>query len=125
MAFDLTKPCDMCPFSKGCKAGWLGAARASEIASSIIRGQSFPCHKTVVYDDDGESIRGDNEQHCAGSMILLEKINRPHQMMRIGERLGMYDPDKLDMSADVFDTPQAFIRHHSARTAKRKKAAVK
>ena len=46
-------------------------------------------------------------------MILLEKIERPNQLMRIMERLGFYDREKLDMTAPVFDTPKEFIAHHT------------
>lgn len=34
---------------------------------------------------------------------MLEKMQQPHQMMRIAERLGMYDHTKLNMSAPVYD----------------------
>jgi hypothetical protein len=34
-------------------------------------------------------------------LIFNEKREQPHQMMRICERLGMYDMTKLDMEADV------------------------
>lgn len=39
--------------------------------------------------------------HCAGALIFLEKRYRPNQLMRISERLGMYDRTKLDMKAKV------------------------
>jgi hypothetical protein len=42
-------------------------------------------------------------------MILLEKLGRPNQWMRIGERLGLYDPRQLKMDAPVFDTFEAMI----------------
>jgi hypothetical protein len=80
--------------------------------ADLERGE-FSCHKTVRYDsmredDDGEpdfrtrDRRG--EAHCAGALILLEKLERPSQMMRIAERLRMYDARRLDMDAPVFDT---------------------
>jgi pSer/pThr/pTyr-binding forkhead associated (FHA) protein len=50
------------------------------------------------------------EQHCAGATILLERLNRPNQMMRWMERLGGYDRTKLDMDAPVYRTPTAFVR---------------
>ena len=65
----------------------------------------FPCHKSAeeVQDDDGfsEFRATEGSVHCAGALIFLEKRNRPHQMMRICERLGFYDRRKLDMTAKV------------------------
>lgn len=112
----MKKPCPHCPFRTDCLKGWLGAARAEEIAESITdRQQTFPCHETCSHED-GEHIPTDEEQHCAGAMILLEKINRPNQMMRIAERLRMYDHTKLDMTAPVFDDVEDFIDHHDGGT---------
>lgn len=65
----------------------------------------FPCHKTADLNDDEEGgsqyEAGKKSVHCAGALIFLEKRNAPHQMMRIAERLGMYNYTKLDMSAKV------------------------
>ena len=107
MDFSLTKPCKNCPFNTDTQKGWLGRNRATEIAASLVRDQkSFPCHKTTHGNID-------KEQHCAGAMIMLEKFDRPNQMMRIMEQLGLYDRTKLDMDADVFDTPSEFIERHA------------
>jgi len=62
----------------------------------------FCCHKTTVCDDEGKYTPGPDSQHCAGALIFLEKQDAPHQMMRICERLGIYDRRKLDMDAPVF-----------------------
>jgi hypothetical protein len=43
-----------------------------------------------------------NSQHCAGALILMEHADSPSQMMRICERLGMYDRTKVNMDAPVF-----------------------
>jgi hypothetical protein len=34
----------------------------------------------------------------------MEKEGRSSQMMRIAERLGMYDHTKLDMDAPIYDS---------------------
>lgn len=105
MKYDLTTPCGNCPFRRtgGIR---LRPARVDEIAAGLERGD-FPCHKTTIdcEDDDGCGDREatDKSQHCAGALILLEKMEQPSQMMRICERLGMYDRSKLAMGADVFD----------------------
>jgi hypothetical protein len=101
--YAMTSPCPQCPFRSDIPP-FLTAARVREIDQSLVRGE-FPCHKTVEYDDDGEPIRHvTNESHCAGALILLEKIGRPSQMMRIAGRLGMYDRRKLNMAAPVFES---------------------
>lgn len=68
--------------------------------------------RQVYYCQDFYSRTGD-EQHCAGALILLEKLDRPSQMMRISERIGMYDRRKLDMDAPVFDTFRKMITAQS------------
>jgi hypothetical protein len=117
MNFTMTMPCvgeATCPFRTDCLSGWLGEERAEEIIEAIIdRQQTFACHKTTKHDEDGEVISHKDEQHCAGAMILLEKIERPNQMMRICERIGLYDRTKLQMDAPVFDDTDDFICHHS------------
>lgn len=112
MNHELKRPCPDCPFRTDSLEGWLGENRAEEIIDSITRlQQTFACHETT-------GIKGDvpkgGEQQCAGAMIMLEKIERPTQMMRIAERLGMYDRHALDMDAPVFDGPEEFIHHHSS-----------
>lgn len=120
MDFTMRKPCARCPFRTDCRPGWLGYGRALEIADGVTRRQgTFACHETTVDSPagDGSRVEGPKARHCAGAMILLEKIGRPNQMMRIMERLGFYDHTRLDMAAPVFDTPAAFVRHHDARAA--------
>lgn len=72
---------------------------------------TFACHKTTKPSeyDDHEMVTTDKSEHCAGVLILLEKIEQPNQMMRIAERLGMYDRTKLEMDSPVFDDPDDFI----------------
>jgi hypothetical protein len=70
----------------------------------------FSCHKTVTHDDEGEPIKRDDELHCAGAAIVLEKMNRPNQMMRICERLGEYDRRKFKMDAPVFGSLDEFVK---------------
>lgn len=63
----------------------------------------FCCHKTTeVSEETGDYSPKPESQHCAGALIFREKQNAPHQMMRICERLGLYDRTKLDMNAPVF-----------------------
>jgi hypothetical protein len=115
MKFEMTTPCDQCPFTTGPKAVRLSVARAREIYASITTYDApFPCHKTLDYDDDDAEEDADvcvpaDAQHCAGAMIMLERMNRPNQMMRIAERLGLYDRSRLQMTAPVFADEAAML----------------
>lgn len=112
MKFDLIRPCADCPFRSD-KKFYLAKGRAREIIDGITREQkTFSCHKTNTSCDDEDGMMRETEksQHCAGALIMLERMNKPNQMMRIAERLGMYDRTKLDMSSPVYRTPAAMIR---------------
>lgn len=94
MHYKMITPCDQCPYLIGSGFTWKSLC---EHASG-----EFPCHKACVENDDGDFVPKDAKTpHCAGALIFLEAQNRPHQMMRICERFGMYDRTKLDMSAPV------------------------
>lgn len=97
MKYTLTSPCDQCPYLIGS-----GFTYASLLAHAS--GQ-FGCHKACELKD-GVYQPLPGTPHCAGVLIFLEKRNKPHQMMRIAERLGMYDRTKLDMNAPVVRGPQ-------------------
>jgi hypothetical protein len=94
MKYDLVKPCDSCPFRIRTTMR-LTRHRAVEISSMMLdsQGGTFPCHKTVDYSENDEPDTG--EQHCAGALIFAEKHQVATQMMRIAERLGIYDHKKL------------------------------
>lgn len=97
MKFDLKKPCKDCPFVVGSSTNiTLAEGRIKEIVHSITdEDSSFPCHKTLGYD--GKKVP---KQHCAGATIFLERIGehgRPNQMLRIAERLGLYDRSKIEL----------------------------
>lgn len=103
--YDMTTPCAQCPFRND-RPGYLSAARVEEIRAGLVRGE-FPCHKTTesVESADGECTRRETRlsKHCAGALILMEKEEAPSQMIRIAERLGMYDCRGLDMGAPVYE----------------------
>ena len=96
MKYEKTTPCADCPFLSA-NAKSYGLRRLSEFASG-----EFPCHKTACIDEEESAfVATKDSQHCAGALIFLEKRNAPHQMMRIVERLGMYDASKLDLSLPI------------------------
>lgn len=105
MKFDLPRPCKNCPFRSDIK-GYLTKKRVREIIDGITREQAtFSCHKSNDFEtgEDGwsETVETSKTQHCAGALIFLERLDRPNQMMRIAERLGMYNRSKLDMDSPV------------------------
>ncbi len=103
MKHDLATPCPECPFRTDID-GYLAPGRCREIAESLFRGGSFPCHKTTVpaeYEDGEEDlVAGPNSQQCAGASIFLQHQGMSTQMERITERLGM-NVATLDMDAPV------------------------
>lgn len=101
--YRMTAPCPNCPFRTDIQM-YLTPDRVRELERGLIRGE-FHCHKTLDYDqaDDHHGPGEEHAAHCAGALILLEKMNMPSQMMRIAERFSMYDHRKLDMKAPVYD----------------------
>lgn len=93
-----------------------GEERATPPGAGRGGARSDPCLEDLhrLYDEP-PAIPGDkNEQHCAGAMIILERLERPNQMMRICERLGLYDRRKLKMDAPVFEDFDAFVESMEA-----------
>lgn len=100
--YGMTTPCPKCPFRNDIPA-YLTEERVREIEASLVRSE-FPCHKTTEHDDEGDYVPTGDEMHCAGALILMEKEGRSSQMMRIAERLGMYDATRLNMDAPVYES---------------------
>lgn len=94
MRYTKTEPCPDCPFLVGTEHAYSGK-RLRQFANG-----EFPCHKTAKLENDEFIATGDSV-HCAGALIYCEKRNRPHQMMRISERLGMYDYTKLSKGDNI------------------------
>ncbi len=112
--YEMTSPCPKCPFRTDVTP-YLRKERIDDIERSLVNAE-FPCHLTTTVDEDDDDdfyIPTGDEIHCAGALILLEKLGRPSQMMRISERLGFYDRRKLDMKAPVFDSFRAMKRAQS------------
>jgi hypothetical protein len=118
MHFDLLRPCSNCPFLKegGVR---LTEARVSEIAGGMLstQGHTFACHKTTSPSENGsDMLETKDSRHCAGALIFAEKNENATQMMRIAERLGMYDPRKMmsDQAAvdSVFADLDEMLEHN-------------
>jgi hypothetical protein len=98
--YGMRTPCANCPFRTDVRP-YLTRARVREIERSLVRSE-FPCHKTTEHDDEGEYTPTGDEIHCAGALILMQHEGISSQMTRIAYRLGMFDPDKLNMEAPVY-----------------------
>lgn len=101
--YALKKPCANCPFLKNPDKAirkHLCKGRVPSIVDDLITGRStsFACHKTTgrgQEDDDGVYHQSGHELQCAGSLIILEKMGKSTNLMRIMERMGAYKPDEL------------------------------
>lgn len=95
--YSLRTPCAKCPFRTDVDP-YLRAGRAEEIARSLHEGAEFPCHETTVTveteDGDTARVEGPRSRFCAGAMATMEREGNPNQMLRIAERLGLYDQEK-------------------------------
>jgi hypothetical protein len=96
--YAMKSPCCNCPFRSDVRP-YLNSERVREIEQSLDQG-GFPCHKTTR----AGGASGKAEVQCAGHLILLEKLGRPSNLMRVMERLRAYDHTKLDMAAPVYDS---------------------
>lgn len=85
--------------------------RAKEIAENALSwdGEAFWCHKTTYA---GTGKRG-RVKHCAGSAIFSERHGVVTQALRIGERLGVYDPAKLQGHDRVFETTEEMVNENN------------
>jgi hypothetical protein len=66
-----------------------------------MRDLTFSCHET-----SGHSV----VQHCAGALILHEKLGRPNWRIRFAHALGLFDPSCLHLDTPVVDSVAEFIR---------------
>lgn len=117
----MKRPCDNCPFLKAkVDAFRLPRARKREIANSLRRGQMFPCHKTVNYENDDEGRVTGKSRFCAGALLTMnnedpEQGCMANQMARICARLGEFNPDELQGAELVFSSLDEWERTHGTR----------
>ncbi|ACL42054.1 conserved hypothetical protein (plasmid) [Pseudarthrobacter chlorophenolicus A6] len=110
--FALKRPCSNCPFRSD-RLPFLSRERAQDIADSLEADASFHCHKTISYDtDDGGPEITETSKHCAGAMITMELEGKANQMMRIGERMGLYSREDLQLDSPVFPTLADWVAAH-------------
>ena len=108
MKYTMKSPCAECPFRRD-RPGFLRRARVQSIADGLLAEgetcQPFKCHKTIGMGEDA--------QHCAGALIVLEKMNRPHLGMLTGRMLSEYDGHPDVGHPHVFHNMKQFVEHHA------------
>jgi hypothetical protein len=111
--FDLKRPCANCPFRIG--QGRLFRMEPGRLAG-IFQGPAFQCHKTLLYDDDGEGVvNGPKAQQCAGLMAILHREGQASQIMQVAERFGRLDPATLDPEGEAYASiAEAMAAHGGA-----------
>lgn len=110
--YSLTRPCPKCPFRSDITP-YLRTDRVRDLARALVRSE-FACHQTTKPTGDGDRVATKDSIHCAGALILLEKEKLPSQMMRICERVGLYDPTTMDMTSAVYDSWDEMIQAHES-----------
>lgn len=111
MKFNVTKPCETCPFRKDV-APFL--RRASEIAATLRDDHNwFACHETTGMKN-GRKVKPENQSHCAGAMIVLYRSQLQNIAMRIAFATGLLDWKLIKKGdARVFDSLEEFEAHHA------------
>lgn len=102
--FSMLSPCDECPFLKQGGAR-LTEARILEVAGPMLmpQGGAFDCHKTTG------TTGGTGPAHCAGALLFALKHDNWTQMMRIAERLGRLDAERLSGGDLIFDSLEEML----------------
>ena len=99
--FDLKRPCVNCPFRIG--QGSRFQMMPERLTEIFTRAPAFQCHKTLLYDDDGQPVvNGPKTQQCVGLMAILHRENRDNQIMQMAERFGELDPASLDPEREAY-----------------------
>lgn len=104
MKYTRMTPCDSCPFRNDIIPFLSGEKRVRELER--CQDGEFPCHQTTELDeDDGETLLNHEKTvACAGRMIMSWlAYGGLGQIDAMSARCGMFDPEKLDLDAPVFD----------------------
>lgn len=113
--YALRTPCAKCPFRSDVEP-YLAFERAQEIAVNLRDSGVFHCHKTTDLDnqdpESDEYVASGREQQCAGATILQEHDGQIGQMLRIAERIGVYDRERMDLDAPVPASISDWVRRY-------------
>lgn len=107
----LTAPCENCPFRTDVRP-YISAARAKTITDALLRGESFPCHKTIDYRFSAKGRVTKNTKMCGGAAVMLAHMDQPNAIMQVAERLGCLDTENIKKNSPVYKTPEEMIEAH-------------
>ena len=106
-------PCSKCPWRVKFKGDddYLRSGRRAGIMRDMLADATFPCHESIGHadlDDDYDELEVEDgidyskSVECAGAALVLLRAERPTNMMRVLERIGMVNLDELlEHNADV------------------------
>jgi len=103
MKYEMTRPCNTCPFRNDGGRLYVDPDRLR----SFARGE-FVCHETAEVEEDdeygcgGDFVAVPESQHCAGALIFYENADWRNLMTDVMITAGKYDPSKLKMDSPVF-----------------------
>jgi hypothetical protein len=100
----MKKPCNNCPFRKDSKQGWLGLKRIKE----ILKQDTFVCHKTLEYDDEGNNLNNTTLKQCAGHMIHRKELNVFYRLLKIIKLENTIKGHNL-----IFSSTKELMKHHN------------
>ena len=106
----LKQPCKDCPFVVANQFP-LGLERRREIGKSLLAGETFSCHKTINYDNEGLPDTTSSAR-CFGAASVLYKSRRPPmQVEQIAVRLGIARPptERQLCNPKTYDNLNAFM----------------
>ncbi|GAC1326756.1 MAG: hypothetical protein NVSMB2_26140 [Chloroflexota bacterium] len=108
MRFNLVRPCPGCPFTPG---GYrLDPQRITEIVNALER-QTFACHESVhraqPRDARGRFMPAFVPSHCAGALLIMLREGMWGDMQQLAMRLGLFEPSRLDTTAETYPTLEA------------------
>lgn len=106
MKYELTEPCNECPFRQNAAPGWLGPWTPEELVKQVQENDvAFACHQTI---EGFETEMLDELQQCAGAAIFANHICK---LARDPERKA--HQNKLGDDRDrVFVSPGQLKDHH-------------
>lgn len=71
----MKKPCEHCPYRRDVKP-FLHPKRGEDLAYLAQNPyNTFPCHKTLDHDDEGETVITNQSKICAGFLTLQHNEN--------------------------------------------------
>lgn len=119
VGFKLKTPCADCPFRTDAPQHEGVAADLMKYANSIDDGHFIhSCHKTDSRADDAEAgsfarATSVGVQHCAGALIMLEKMDKRQVPAWIAYAKKKFKPEELDMKAAVFSSIAQLVIHYA------------